>query len=178
MAGVCLLFHVPLLAAQEEPILHYRTKANYLVHLGSFVDWPDSAFPAVHSPFQLCTFESADFVGAIRPLAQELLARGRSIEVRSAKTVAETRSCHILFIGRENASRYRTILDPIEDLPVLTVGETPDFLEAGGAVNFVYGESLRLELNLNATNRAHLKVRSTLATMARRVVGAGGLKQP
>jgi len=47
------------------------------------------------------------------------------------------------------------------------VGETPDFLDAGGIVNFVFGESLQIDINLGAASRSDLKIRSALAALAR-----------
>jgi YfiR/HmsC-like len=54
---------------------------------------------------------------------------------------------------------------------VLTVGETPDFLSAGGAMSFSFqNDALHFEVNLVAANGAHLKVSSRLLALARRVV--------
>lgn len=90
--------------------------------------------------------------------------------MRSVKTIEQARACHILFIGRDDAKKYGAILNLIRDLPVLTVGETPDFLDAGGIVNFVFAETLQIDINLGAADRAHLKIRSPLAALARRVI--------
>ena len=63
-----------------------------------------------------------------------------------------------------------------QDLPVLTVGETEGFLDAGGVMNFVYGETRQFDLNNAAESRAHLKARSNLAPLARRLVNTPAAK--
>jgi hypothetical protein len=153
-------------------VIRYRTEANYLAHFASFVEWPDTAFHDAAAPVSLCLFGNADFGNSLQELTKDVIVRGRKIEVRSVKTVALARGCHILFIGREDARRYEEIVGPLRDLPVLTVGETEDFLDAGGAIKFVFGETLQIDLSLKAANRAHLKVRSNLAVLARRVINA------
>jgi len=54
---------------------------------------------------------------------------------------------------------------------VLTVGETVDFLEVGGIINFIVEEKkIRFEINVAAARKAGLKVRSKLLRLAKRVV--------
>jgi hypothetical protein len=165
----CLLFVPPPFNAQGEPEIRYRTEANYLAHFASFVDWPASAFADAHAPLQLCMFGNVDFGNSIMPLTNGLKPHGRRIEVRSLKKADQYKSCHILFIGREDSANYNAILSPVQDLPVLTVGETVDFPDAGGIVNFVFGETLQIDVNAGAAHRAHLKIHSALQSMARRV---------
>ena len=98
--------------------------------------------------------------------------------MRSLKKSDRYSSCHILFIGREDATKYEAILGPVRDLPVLTVGETVNFPDAGGIVNFVFGETLQIDINAGAADRAHLKIRSTLESIARRVTNVAKTNGP
>jgi hypothetical protein len=167
----CALLSVcPAVRAQEESPIRYRTEANFLAHFASFVDWPETAFSDIHAPVHLCLFADVDFGNSLQELTKEVMPKRRHVEVRSVKTTEQARACHILFIGRDDAKKYGAILNPIRDSPVLTVGETQDFLDAGGIVNFLFGENLQIDINLGAADRAHLKIRSPLAALARRVV--------
>jgi hypothetical protein len=172
IAGVacCLSFICPAATAQEESPIRYRTEANFLAHFASFVDWPEGAFSDIHAPVHLCLFADVDFGNSLQELTKEVMPKRRHVDVRSVKTIEQARACHILFIGRDDAKKYGAILNLIRDLPVLTVGETPDFLDAGGIVNFVFAETLQIDINLGAADRAHLKIRSPLAALARRVI--------
>ena len=100
------------------------------------------------------------------------------VEVRWAHKEQELHACQVLFISRANGKNYAKALDAVRRDSVLTVGETPDFLEAGGAVTFSFQqELLQFEINLNAVDVARLKISSRLLSLARRVVNnAAGSK--
>jgi hypothetical protein len=54
---------------------------------------------------------------------------------------------------------------------VLTVGETAEFLDAGGIVTFtMQQETLQFDVNLDGASRVHLKISSHMLALARRVV--------
>jgi YfiR/HmsC-like len=62
------------------------------------------------------------------------------------------------------------ILATVKRTSTLTVGETPGFAQAGGMINFSIQENkVKLELNLEATTRAGLKVNSKLIAVSRLV---------
>jgi YfiR/HmsC-like len=168
LACCCLLDCLPTYA-QEAAILRYKTEANFLANFASFVEWPSSAFHNDGTPIQICVFSNLEFANSIRELTKDHKPHGRRIEVLSLKKNERYTSCHILFIGREDADRYEAILGQLRDSPVLTVGETPNFPDAGGIVNFVLGESLQIDINAGAAERAHLKIRATLEAIARHV---------
>jgi hypothetical protein len=174
----CLLLVSPPSRGQEQTPIRYRTEANFLAHFPNFVEWPQSAFADGQAPVLLCLFGEADFGSSLSELTKDVKAEGRRVEVQTVKTTGQSRSCHILFIGREDARRYAAILSPIQDSPVLTVGETANFLDAGGIVNFVFGETLQIDINAGAADRAHLKIRANLAALARQVIHRDKTKEP
>jgi HPt (histidine-containing phosphotransfer) domain-containing protein len=54
---------------------------------------------------------------------------------------------------------------------VLTIGETPEYLDAGGIVSLsMREEAIQFDVNLVAANKAHLKISSRLLALARHVV--------
>lgn len=93
------------------------------------------------------------------------------MEIHVTHKEQELHTCHILFVSRAEAKRYREILSVVRGDSVLTVGETPDFLANGGAISFfVQEESLRFDVNLPAANEAHLKISSRMLARARHVL--------
>ena len=86
-------------------------------------------------------------------------------------TDQELHNCQIAFISRSEVKRYAKLLQTVEGTGVLTVGETPDFLAAGGIISFaVENETLQFEVNLLAADSARLKISSRLLALARRIV--------
>ena len=75
-------------------------------------------------------------------------------------------SCQVLFVPRGVAAG--AYLRAVGVSPVLTVGESPDFLEQGGAINFVIeGGKVRFAINQAAAERAQLRISSRLLQLGR-----------
>jgi hypothetical protein len=172
VAGACLLLCAPLpISSQESTAAEYRSKANFLATFPSFVDWPESAFTSVQSPFLICVRGDFSFGTSLAELARRASPHGRRVEVRWVHQDQELRNCHIAFVSRSESKRYTKLLQLLEGIGVLTVGETESFLGAGGAVSFYFEhETLQFEVNLIAADTAHLKISSRLLALARHVV--------
>lgn len=170
--AVCLLVCVALpVSAQQSTVAEYRSKANFLATFPSFVDWPDAVFSSEQSPFVICVRGDFSFGTALAELARSASPHGRRVEIRWVHKDQELRNCQIVFISRSEAKRYAKLLQTIDGTGVLTVGETPDFLAAGGIISFaVENEALQFEVNLLAADNARLKISSRLLTLARRIV--------
>jgi hypothetical protein len=137
-------------AAPTEPEL----KAAFLYHFTQFVQWPESAFASATAPFIIGVLAPDPF----GPLLPELV-RGESvgrhpIEVRDLSDSAGERDCAILFVPR--GSEVALDLAGIRNLPVLTVGETQSFFDAGGIILLATERRrIRVRVNLGAA-RSHL----------------------
>jgi hypothetical protein len=97
--------------------------------------------------------------------------RNHRYEVRWIRKPQQSRSCQILFVSKSERKRYAELFDEIRGQMVLTIGETPEFLDAGGMIVFsMPGETLQFDVNLAVANKAHLKISSQLLALARRVL--------
>lgn len=170
--AVCRLLAPVQLLAQNSTTLEYRAKANFLANFPSFVDWPVSAFPSREAPFLICVFGDFSFGTSLAESTHSADYHGRRIEVRWARKESELAACQILFVSRGDTKRYAKALDAVRGQDVLTVGETSNFLDAGGAVafNFQQESPLQFEINMDAVEGAHLKISSRLLALARRVL--------
>jgi hypothetical protein len=93
------------------------------------------------------------------------------VEARWVHKEQELGSCQIVFISQSERKKYGKVLEALKDRAVLTVGETPEFLDAGGIVTFAEQQgTLHFDVNLAAANRSHLKMRAQLLALARHVV--------
>lgn len=164
--------HPAQASAQNWKAIEYRAKANFLAAFPKFVDWPDVVFASASAPIRICVFGDFSFGTSLASQTQATRIRGRSIEVRWARNEQELRGCQILFVSRSEAGRYPAVLRAVRGENVLTVGETPDFLGAGGAIEFLYiNNQLQFAVNLNAASDAHLRISSSVLAMARHVDG-------
>ena len=76
-----------------------------------------------------------------------------------------------IFVASSEKQRVREILRSLRAASVLTVGDTLDFAKKGGMINFVLEEDrVRFEINVKASERAHLKLSARLLTVAKLIV--------
>jgi hypothetical protein len=102
---------------------------------------------------------------------EELPSAAGAWKFRWARKEQDLRACHILFVSRSEGKRYESIFKSIQGANVLTVGETPDFLASGGAIDFLIAEDrLQFEVNIGAASDAHLRISSNMLALARHVI--------
>ena len=148
----------------------YQAKAAFLAAFPNFVDWPETAFASEQAPLLICVFGDYPFGTALAHQTRGMNVHGRRVEIRWARAEKDLRGCQILFVSRSEASGYARVFKAVQGTSVLTVGETPDFLASGGAVDFVFdGSNLRFEVNLDAAEEAHLTISSRMLALAEHV---------
>jgi hypothetical protein len=170
--SVCtLIANRPPLRAEASTEAEYRAKAMFLSKFPSFVEWPEEALPPGQAPFQVCVYGDFSFGTTLAANTRGETVHGRRMEVKWMHKEKELRACHILFVSRSEAKHYKQVLDAVQGTSVLTVGETPDFLAAGGAISLLFQHNaLQFEVNLDSASEAHLKLSSRMLALARRVV--------
>jgi hypothetical protein len=157
--------------AQDSTVSEYRSKAHFLATLPAFIDWPDTAFSSPNAPFLICVRGDFSFGTSLAELARTASPHGRRVEVKWVHNDPELRACQVVFVSRSESKNYAKLLRVLAGAGVLTVGETPDFLAAGGMISFAFNrDNLQFEVNLVAADSARLKISSYLLTLARRVL--------
>ena len=162
----CMSADIP--AASEAQV-----KAAFLVTFPKYVDWPAGAFAQSDSPMVLAVFGEADLTKEVQGMTEGKKINGHPLVFRQVTTEEEcAHGCNILFIGAAEQPRAAAILSRIHGLSVLTVGDSGDFLEAGGVINLTRRDrKIRLNVNLTAAHDAHLLISSRLLAVADVVQG-------
>ncbi len=161
-------------AAPENKPTQYEVEAAYLFDFGKFVAWPSAGEPA-GSPFLICVLGEDPF-GAVldRTVAGETL-NGRAVQDKRITRPQEAAGCSILYISSSESGRLSKILPAIQEAPVLTVSDIPDFVQQGGMIQFVLHEGrVRFEVNLAPTRKNGLVLSSELLKVAVQVIRGGG----
>jgi hypothetical protein len=170
--AVCFChFLVPFAKGQSSPSSEYVSKATFLANFPNFAEWPPDAFPNSSSPFALCVVGDFSFGTTLAELTRSTRVQGHRIDVRWIRKIEELSSCHMVFVSRSQVRRYARMIELLRPSSVLTVGETPEFLGAGGIMSFsVAQDALQFDVNLEAANHARLKISSRLLVLARQVI--------
>lgn len=138
-----------------------------------FVEWPPEAAASLPRPFALCVYGDFVFGTTLAEMTRATNVHGSRVEVKWVRKEADLRACDLVFVSRSEEKRYARILQNLWGASILTVGETPSFLEAGGIINLDFQRAkLRFDVNLEAAEVAHLKISARLLALARRVIGS------
>lgn len=160
---------VPAMAAEQSPAFEYQLKAAFLFKSLPFIDWPPEKLGAPDSAFVIGVLGKDPFGGALEAAMEGKKFKEHPLIVRHVSNATEARTCHLLFISRSEDNRLGAILKELRGNPVLTVGESEDFIERGGMINFVIVQNyLRFKTNRLAANEAGLHLKPQLLDLERR----------
>lgn len=158
--------------AQEAEISEYQVKAAWMLNFARFVEWPAAAFRDTQAPIVVGILGRDPFGKDLEQAFARKVVKGRSFVIRRLTGEADLAGCHVLFIADAERKRTREVLEKVTKLPVLTVGESTEFLEHGGVINFLLKDkSIRFEINLKAAQAAGLKLDANLLKVAVAVRG-------
>jgi len=153
-----------------------QLKAAFLFHFAQLVEWPPNAFDGNGSLFVVCTLEDDAFYDELENTIQGQQIASRTIRIRHVRLSQAARGCNMLFIGKSEGKDLT--LAALRNLPILTVGETDDFLSSGGMIRFHREEDkIRFDINLGAADSSHLKISSRLLILASSVIRSSGADQ-
>jgi hypothetical protein len=159
----------PTVSSAQSQVAEYRLKAAFLFHFAEFVEWPPEN---ASGPFVICIVGEDPFHGDLEEAVQGKSIATRVVRIRHIKQVPEVRGCHVLFIDKDESKNVSASISGLHQLPVLTVGESDDFLDQGGIIRmFVEDRKIRFEINQGAAETANLKISSRLLLLATAVVG-------
>ncbi|QQS55390.1 MAG: YfiR family protein [Candidatus Competibacteraceae bacterium] len=144
----------------------YAVKAAYLYNFAKFVEWPPEVFSATDSPLVICIAGDNPFGTALEALRDKVV-EGRPVEVRHIPTATGLDRCNVVFIGRAEQRRLKTVLAELARLPILTVSDIGGFAQAGGMIGlFETEQRIRFNINIMAARQANLKLSSQLLKLA------------
>lgn len=153
----------------------YQVKAQLLVNFATFVTWPGKVFSNTNSPLVIGISGKDPFEGFLEA-AVEAHSRsrrtGRALVIRRVSTETEMKACQILFVASSERRRWRELKQRLKGAPILTVGETEDFLDQAGVINFLLkGQLVRFEISLESAKAAGLRLDARLLSVADSVRG-------
>jgi len=163
----------PTVEAESSATGEYEVKAAFLFHFAQFVEWPPEAFKEADSPLTYCTVGEDAFRGALDESVKGKRIGNRQLRVRHLGEQEPIDGCQVLFIAGVHKMRQTDELATVRGRPVLTVGETEQFVQDGGIIGFLLVEKkVRFEINLESAEKSGLKISAKLLALAKTVVGS------
>jgi hypothetical protein len=163
LAGAVLVAFVLLLGGVgAQSVTAAELKAAYLFNFAQFVEWPALAAPA-GTPLALCVVQDNG-----ERTVKGRTASGRGLTVKLLNPGATFPTCHVLYLTGANLQRSLDGIETAKSLFVLTVSDTARFAQTGGIVElFTEDSRMRFAVNVDALQRAQIRLSSRLLTLAK-----------
>jgi len=163
-----LIFIVPQVWSQSEPLNDYQVKAAYLYTFTKFVEWPPEVSSDSNAPVVLGIVGKDPFGKSLTDLIAGKSVNGKKVVAKQFKEGQDLRNCQVLFVSTSEKNRLTQILGELNGSSVLTVSEIEGFAQSGGMIALVLeNNKVKLEINLEAAARAHLKMSAKMLAVAR-----------
>ena len=145
----------------------YEVKAAFLYHFAQFIEWPDDLIPHRSSPIIYGILGEDPFGDALERIIATKKIHGRTLQLKRFKSLEDLEFCHVLFVKLTEKEQTQDVMDALRVRPILTVGETEQFVHQGGIINFVIRDNrVKFEVSLSAADRAEIRLKSQLLRLA------------
>lgn len=170
LAVLCAI--LPAGRAQAPTASEADVKAVWLLNFVRYTDWPASAFDSLQAPIVIGVVGKPAFAPVLEKTFSGKTVKGRSIIVKRLTADQDLKRCQLLYLSASERRRQRELLESVEGHPVLTVGETEDFLDDGGMVQFTLKDnSVRFAVSIDAARPAGMRLQASLLKVALSVRG-------
>jgi hypothetical protein len=164
------LIGIPAQPGAQSASDEYRLKAASVYRFPQFVEWPASAVQDSQT-VDLCVLQPNPFGSELEQLVDGESLGGRPLRVRVVTSIGALAGCHALFAG-DRSEGAAAALKAVAGRPVLTVGESDQFLDAGGIIALkVVDRRVRFEVNASNAQKAGLRINAQLLNLAAAVRG-------
>jgi hypothetical protein len=160
----------PLIGAQE---LDERTiRVAYVFNLTKYVEWPRASNQLV-----IGVVGDGPMGEALEKMLAGKTSDSRLIRVVLSPNEEDLAQCDVIYVTSASPKRVQETLDHLRNKSVLTVGDTESFPKSGGMIGLVkVGQQVQMIVNLDAVQRARLKISSRVLNLATIVHDASGTR--
>ncbi len=159
IATVSLNIH----AADKKPT-DYQVKAAFIYNFLKFIKWPADLHDG---SLTLCILGNDPFGNNIEIIKGKLIG-DKEILVKYINSIQDVKEGDILFIASSEKRNIKALIDKINSLCILTIGDTKKYSKKGVIINFYFErKKVRFEINIDTAKRAGLKISSKLLNLAK-----------
>jgi hypothetical protein len=163
------LLRMPTTASAQtraEPRPEHVVKADYLLNFALLCKWPTERAISPDAPLVIGVLGDDAVATELRQIAEN--QTNIPFNVRTLSRAGDELGCHLVFIGSSSTPKRAAMLDTLRGQPILTVGESADFLAQGGILAFRRDEGrLRFAARPTSAQVAGLTLSSQLLRLAR-----------
>ena len=148
--------------AIADEIIEYQVKAAFIYNFIAFTQWPED----VNQNINLCLHGEDYFGGEIDKL-QSKSVNNHKINVARINDYQKLDSCQAIFFSKSVINNLPSILNELENKPILTLADSPKATSLGVTINMgVANEKIVFEINLAVARKSGLSISSKLLQLA------------
>ena len=141
-------------------------KAAFLYNFAKFASWPAVAL-APRQPLRLCIVGDNAVAEALALTIKGRKVDDRLLTVYVINADGPIHSCHLLYIGGREGKHADLLLYALKGTSIFTVSDGDRFAEMGGVAQLILENNrMRFAVNVDAAQRARLKISSKLLSLA------------
>ena len=161
--GFCL--PVSHSVAMADSMIEYQVKAAFIYNFMAFTHWPDSTGKTIN----LCVY-GEDYFGQEIDKLQNRSINNRHIKVVRITDSDKLKACQAIFFSKSVNSQLSSILNDLQNEPILTLADNPNATAQGIAINMsLVNEKIVFEINLTKVRASGLDISSKLLQLAVKV---------
>ena len=149
----------------------HQMQAAFLFNFANFVTWPEETSSGGSHSFTIGVLGEDPFAAVLEEIINDKTVRDKKLAVKRFGRIQDAVNSHILFLSASQNDHLPHILKVLESTSILTVSDMEQFAERGGMIAFTMeDQKVRFTINVEAAERAGLKIGSQLLKLAR-IVG-------
>jgi hypothetical protein len=154
-------------AAQREASLD-EVKAAFVFQFSNYITWPEDAFEDESTAITIGIVGNEPVAKLLRESVRDKIVANRPVAVIEVASPEQAAACHIVFLDRRDDKRVDEFLAMLSKKPVLTVSDDDNFTEEGGIIKlYEQQKKLRIEINVDESERSNLVISSKLLNLAK-----------
>jgi hypothetical protein len=154
----------------------YKVMAGFLRNFAHYITWPVATLANTDASWRICVLGTDPYGDILDETFKGRTEQGRPFEIVRADGPSQAATCQIVFVGLPSGASRRAALAELASLPILTVGDAPNFLEDGGMIRFQVSDHVAFGVNLDRTRQASLKVQTKMLEVAQEVLENGTVR--
>lgn len=169
----CLLMALGLVALPVHSLAQVKAseqdlKAAIIINMSLFIEWPQqSSLPG--DRLNVC-FLGSSLVAEALGNAEGRRVGNRTVRVSKVRTDG-LRDCHVVYVSPADSTQLPDIVAALQSVPVLIVGDSPNFLSRGTMLNLELSAGhIVFDVDLRSAQKSRLQFSSKALRLARQVI--------
>jgi hypothetical protein len=157
--------------SQEESV--EDVKAVFIWKFANLVEFPEHANVSdKNKAFVIGIMGETPVESSLNEMARSKKIVGKRIRVIRIVEYPQIESCNILFISEFSRKKLKDIMEVVDKLPILTIGDTEDYEKRGVMINLFLTPQNKLRFNVNrrAAKRSGISLTSKIVGMASNII--------